>query len=80
MPPAAPFMEEWQEYTMNDRCSSPLRLCPVPVGKEGLPGAGRGCRHRKLWKLIFDVCRVTGGDPVNEWQAISSGSALCGIK
>ena len=22
-----------------------------------------------LWKLIFDVCRVTGGDPVNEWQA-----------
>ncbi|MFR9067131.1 MAG: aminopeptidase [Faecalibacterium prausnitzii] len=20
------------------------------------------------WKLIFDVCRVTGGDPVAEWQ------------
>ena len=23
----------------------------------------------KLWQLIFDVCRVTGGDPVNEWKA-----------
>ena len=22
-----------------------------------------------MWKLIFDVCRVTGGDPVDEWQA-----------
>ena len=23
----------------------------------------------KLWQLIFDVCRVTNGDPVNEWKA-----------
>ena len=29
------------------------------VGKEGVPGAGHGCRHREaLWQLIFDVCRV----------------------
>ena len=26
-------------------------------------------REIAAWQLIFDVCRVTGGDPVNEWKA-----------
>lgn len=30
----------------------------------------------KLWALIFDVCRVSTGDPVSAWKAhVAEGAA-----
>ena len=64
------FMEEWQEYTMNDRVQWSIAALPsVPWAKKVFPELDADAAMEALWKLIFDVCRVTGGDPVNEWQA-----------
>ena len=51
------YMAPWREYTMNDRVQWSIAAMP------SAPWA------KKLWQLIFDVCRVTNGDPVNEWKA-----------
>ena len=41
-----------------------------PVGeKKMFPELEEAAAIEKLWRLIFDVCRVTNGDPVNEWKA-----------
>lgn len=64
------FMEEWQEYTMNDRVQWSIAALPsVPWAKKVFPELDADAAMEALWKLIFDVCRVTGGDPVNEWKA-----------
>ena len=64
------FMEEWQEYTMNDRVQWSIAALPsVPWAKKIFPELDADAAMEALWKLIFDVCRVTGGDPVGEWQA-----------
>ena len=63
-------LKPWQEYTMNDRVQWSIAALPsVPWAKKVFPELDADAAMEALWKLIFDVCRVTGGDPVNEWQA-----------
>ncbi len=64
------ILKPWQEYTMNDR----VQWCVVAVPAPGwaakvFPDLPQDEAMEKLWSLIFDVCRVTGGDPVAEWKA-----------
>ena len=64
------FMAPWREYTMNDRVQWSIAALPsVPWAKKVFPELDTDAAMEALWKLIFDVCRVTGGDPVDEWQA-----------
>ena len=64
------FMEPWRGYTMNDRVQWSIAAMPsVPWAKKMFPELDADAAMEKLWQLIFDVCRVTGGDPVNEWKA-----------
>ena len=39
------------------------------AAKKMFPELDEAAAIEKLWQLIFDVCRVTNGDPVNEWKA-----------
>lgn len=57
----------WRQYTMNDR----VAWCIVAVPSDAwahkvFPTSTNPVSA--LWKAIFDVCRVTGGDPVGEWE------------
>ena len=64
------FMAPWREYTMNDRVQWSIAAMPsAPWAKKIFPELDEAAAIEKLWQLIFDVCRVTGGDPVNEWKA-----------
>ena len=64
------FMAPWREYTMNDRVQwSSAAMPSAPWAKKMFPELDTDAAIEKLWQLIFDVCRVTGGDPVNEWKA-----------
>ena len=64
------FLKPWQEYTMNDRVQWCVAAVPAPSwAAKVFPGISVEEAMEKLWALIFDVCRVTGGDPVNEWKA-----------
>ena len=63
------FLKPWQEYTMNDR----VQWCVVAVPAPGwaakvFPGMPTEEAMEKLWQLIFEVCRVTTGDPVSAWK------------
>lgn len=63
-------LEPWRAYTMNDRIQWSIAAMPsAPWAKKMFPELDEEAAVEKLWKLIFDVCRVTGGDPVNEWKA-----------
>lgn len=64
------FMQPWREYTMNDRVQWSIAAMPSkPWAKTMYPELDADAAVEELWKVIFDVCRVTGGDPVGEWQA-----------
>ena len=64
------FMAPWREYTMNDRVQWSIAAMPsAPWAKKMFPELDEAAAIEKLWQLIFDVCRVTGGDPVSEWKA-----------
>ena len=64
------FMAPWREYTMNDRVQWSIAAMPsAPWAKKIFPELDETAAIEKLWQLIFDVCRVTGGDPVSEWKA-----------
>ena len=64
------YMAPWRDYTMNDRVQWSIAAMPsVPWAKKMFPELPDDEAVEKLWQLIFDVCRVTGGDPVNEWKA-----------
>lgn len=63
------FLQPWREYTMNDRVQWSIAALPsVPWATKMYPELSAEDAMEALWKLIFDVCRVTGGDPVGEWQ------------
>ncbi len=56
-------------YTMNDRVQwSIVALPSEPWAVKVFPDVSAEEAVLKLWKAIFDVCRVTGGDPVGEWK------------
>ena len=62
-------MKPWNDYTMNDRVQWCVAAVPAPAwAAKVFPGLPVDKAVEKLWSLIFDVCRVTGGDPVGEWR------------
>ncbi|MBQ5754744.1 MAG: aminopeptidase [Oscillospiraceae bacterium] len=62
-------MKPWNEYTMKDRVQWCVAALPTPAwAKKVFPGLEEAEAVEKLWQVIFDVCRVTGGDPVSAWQ------------
>ena len=64
------YMAPWREYTMNDRVQWSIAAMPsAPWAKKMFPELDEAAAIEKLWQLIFDVCRVTNGNPVNEWKA-----------
>ena len=55
---------------MNDRVQWSIAAMPSAAWARKLfPGLSRDDAVEKLWQLIFDTCRVTGGDPVRAWKA-----------
>ena len=63
------FMKPWQEYTMNDRVQWCVAAVPAPGwAAKVFPKLPLDEAVEKLWALIFDVCRVSTGDPVGAWQ------------
>ncbi len=71
-------MKEWQEYTMKDRVQWCVVAIPTPAWAVTVfPGESEEEAQEKLWKAIFDVCRVSGGDPVKEWKAHVAKTSAC---
>ena len=63
------FLKPWQEYTMNDRIQWCVVAVPAPGwAKKVFPDRPEAEAVEKLWALIFDVCRVSTGDPVAAWR------------
>lgn len=63
------FMKPWQEYTMNDRVQWCVAAIPAPGwAAKVFPDLPVEQATEKLWQLIFETCRVTGGDPVTAWR------------
>ena len=58
----------WRELTMKDRVQWSIVAIPSPAwAKKVFPGEENA--EEKLWKAIFDVCRVReGGDVVAAWR------------
>lgn len=63
-------LKTWRTYTMNDRIQWCIAAMPsTPWACKVFPELPPEQAVEKLWQVIFDVCRVTGGDPVTEWRA-----------
>ena len=63
------FLKPWQEYTMNDRVQWCVVAIPAPAwAVKVFPDLPQQQAMEKLWQLIFEVCRVTTGDPVAAWK------------
>lgn len=69
------FLNPWREYTMNDRIQWCVAAVPAPSwAAQVFPDCSAEQAMEKLWTLIFDVCRVSSGDPVTAWrQHIAQG-------
>jgi aminopeptidase len=62
-------LKPWQEYTMKDRIQWCVAAVPtVGWAKRVFPELSGEQAVEKLWELIFQVCRVSGGDPIREWR------------
>ena len=62
-------LKPWQEYTMNDRIQWCVASVPAPGWAHRVfPDLPVDEAMEKLWSVIFEVCRVTTGDPVNAWK------------
>ena len=71
-------MKDWQEYTMKDRVQWCVVAIPTPSWATTVfPGLSEEEAQEKLWSTIFDVCRVTGGDPVGEWKKHVAKTVAC---
>lgn len=63
-------MKVWREYTMNDRVQWSIAAMPSKSwAKKMFPDLSVEEAIEKQWQLIFDVCRVSDGDPVTAWKA-----------
>lgn len=72
------FMKPWQEYSMTDRIQWCVVAVPTPSwAAKVFPGLPTDEAVEKLWQVIFDVCRVTGGDPVGAWRAHVAKTTAC---
>ena len=66
----------WREYTMKDKIAWSIVAVPSENwAKKVFPNEADPVE--KLWQAIFDVCRVTGGDPVGEWKAHVAKLTAC---
>ena len=71
-------MKSWREYTMNDRVQWCVVAIPTPAWAASVfPGLAEDEAQEKLWSAIFDVCRVTGGDPVSAWKEHVAKTSAC---
>ncbi len=62
-------LKPWSEYTMNDRVQWCVAAIPAPAwARRVYPDLPEAEAVEKLWQTIFEVCRVTGGDPVSAWK------------
>lgn len=62
-------LKPWTEYTMNDRLQWCVAAVPSPAwAKRVFPDIPEDQAVEKLWKLIFDACRISIGDPAREWK------------
>lgn len=63
-------MLKWREYTMKDKVQWCVAAMPNASWAAKLfPALPVEQAVEKLWSVIFDVCRVTEGDPVTAWRA-----------
>lgn len=63
-------LANWRVYTMNDKIQWCIAAMPsAPWAKMIFPELPEAEAVEKLWDVIFEVCRVTGGDPVAAWRA-----------
>lgn len=63
-------MQRFREYTMKDRIQWSIVAIPSEAwASKVFPGCDAQQAQEKLWQAIFEVCRVTNGDVVNEWTA-----------
>lgn len=71
-------MKSWREYTMKDRVQWCVVAIPTPAWAASVfPGMPEDEAQEKLWSAIFDVCRVTGGDPVSAWKEHVGKTSAC---
>ena len=71
-------MKSWREYTMKDRVQWCVVAIPTPAWAASVfPGLAEDEAQEKLWGAIFDVCRVTGGDPVGAWEGHVAKTRAC---
>ena len=71
-------MKSWREYTMKDRVQWCVVAIPTPAWAASVfPGLAEDEAQEKLWGAIFDVCRVTGGDPVGAWKGHVAKTSAC---
>lgn len=71
-------MKSWREYTMKDRVQWCVVAIPTPAWAASVfPGLAEDEAQEKLWSAIFDVCRVTGGDPVSAWKEHVAKTTAC---
>lgn len=71
-------MKSWREYTMKDRVQWCVVAIPTPAWAASVfPGMPEDEAQEKLWSAIFDVCRVTGGDPVSAWKEHVAKTRAC---
>ncbi len=62
-------LKEWRTYTMNDKVQWCIAAMPSAAWASKIyPDLSVEDAMEKLWDVIFDVCRVTNGDPVGEWK------------
>lgn len=60
----------WRELTMTDKIQWCIVAIPSPAwAAKVFPKSKPEQAEEKLWKAIFDVCRVTDGNVVAAWQA-----------
>ena len=71
-------MKSWREYTMKDRVQWCVVAIPTPAWAASVfPGLAEDEAQEKLWGAIFDVWRVTGGDPVSAWKEHVAKTSAC---
>ena len=69
MQAARSAQKRWREMTMKDEVAWSIVAVPTENwAKKVFPALGAEQAVEALWQAIFDVCRVTGGDPVGAWQ------------
>ncbi len=63
-------LKAWRTYTMSDKIQWCIAAMPSAAWASKIyPELSVEDAMEKLWDVIFDVCRVTNGDPVSEWKA-----------